>query len=59
MTDESKTYWVQLKGEDLEHIELMKQGEKRSYSSMIRRALDYYWKNEFMTLDFSMEEMTG
>lgn len=41
--DETMTLWVRLRGEERERATILRDQEKRSYASLIRVALAYYW----------------
>ncbi len=43
----AKTLWVRLKGEDLERAILMKDKEKRQFSSLLRIALHEYYESHY------------
>ena len=44
---EEKVYWVNLRGEDQLHMEEMAKLERRPYSSVMRVALDHYYRTRF------------
>jgi hypothetical protein len=45
MADEVMTLWVRLKGEEREQAEWMREVDKRSYASLIRKALAHYYEH--------------
>lgn len=47
MSDDVLTLWVRLKGADRDQAAWMREKEKRSYASLLRIALAYYYESVY------------
>lgn len=51
MSDDVMTLWVRLKGADRDQATWMREKEKRSYASLLRIALAYYYEGVYANAD--------